>query len=86
MCLSGVLLHMLKLSILFPLQKWDFSKWLAVATVQQLFRFGEGASWPLAPGEGHPRRGGGACKAGEHVQRVTALWLTRESWEHLFRS
>lgn len=61
-CLSGVLSHMLKLSILFPLQKWDFSKWLAVATVQQLLRFGEGASWPLAPGEGHPRRGVGGVQ------------------------
>lgn len=40
--------------------------------------------WPLV--RGTQGGGWGACKAGEHVQRVTALWLTRESWEHLFRS
>ena len=52
-----MLSHMFKFSILFTPQKSDLDKWFAAAAVQQLFRYEEEASLPLAPDEEGPKGG-----------------------------
>lgn len=64
-CISSVLSHMFKFSILFTLQRNNFDEQLAAATVQRLFNYVEEVpNAPFATGKEGPGSGNGAHSKG----------------------